>query len=107
MGFSIACSSFCPFCQFFHYNTPGGDSLHCGISTGLMSDRGQTRYCSGVEHKISASSAKPRICALMSTALVQGRIGIALRGTQTMQLSASCRELLAQFGHLVPQPTLI
>jgi len=35
----------------------------------------------------------------MST-LVQGRIGIALRvdGTQTVQLSASSRELLAQFG---------
>src|SRR5215471_16048748 len=40
----------------------------------------------------------------------KGRIGIALRlggavdGTQTVQLSASSRELLAQFGHLVPKP---
>ena len=47
----------------------------------------------------------------MST-LVQGRIGIALRlggavdGAQAVQLSASSRELLPQFSHLVPQPTL-
>src|SRR6516225_4891561 len=47
----------------------------------------------------------------MST-LVQGRIGIALRlggavdGAQAVQLSASSRELLAQFGHLVLQPAL-
>jgi hypothetical protein len=40
----------------------------------------------------------------------KGRIGIALRlggavdGTQTVQLSASSRELLAQFGHLVLKP---
>src|SRR6516162_1480761 len=27
----------------FHNNTSGGDSLHCGISTRPMSDRGQTR----------------------------------------------------------------
>ncbi|HKQ88975.1 MAG TPA: hypothetical protein VJS43_19615 [Candidatus Acidoferrales bacterium] len=39
-------------------------------------------------------------------ALVQGRIGIALRGTQAVQLSASSRELLAQLGHLVLQPAL-
>src|SRR5262249_51163209 len=42
----------------------------------------------------------------MST-LVQCRIGIALRfgsGTQALQLSASSRELLAQFGHLVLKP---
>ena len=44
----------------------------------------------------------------MST-LVQERIRIALRfgnGTQAVQLSASGRELLAQFGHLVLQPPL-
>ena len=34
MGFSIACSSSCPFCQFFTITRAGGDSLHCGISTG-------------------------------------------------------------------------
>src|SRR5262245_34094822 len=36
------------------------------------------------------------------------RIGIALRvdGTQTVQLSASSRELPAQFGHLILQPAL-
>src|SRR5262249_38670841 len=42
-------------------------------------------------------------------ALVQGRIGIALRfgsGAQAAQLSAGSRELLAQRGHLVPQPAL-
>ena len=42
-------------------------------------------------------------------ALVQGRIGIASRigsVTQAVQLSASSRELLAQFGHLVPQLAL-
>jgi len=39
-------------------------------------------------------------------ALVQGRVGIALRGTQAVQLSASGRELLAQCGHLVLQLAL-
>ncbi|HKD90932.1 MAG TPA: hypothetical protein VKB56_03485 [Terriglobales bacterium] len=29
-----------------------------------------------------------------------------MRGTQAVQLSASSRELLAQFGHLVLQPAL-
>jgi hypothetical protein len=40
--------------------------------------------------------------------LIQGRVGIALRvdGTQAVQLAASSRELLAQFGHLVLQPAL-
>src|SRR5215470_17030059 len=33
-GVSIACSSSCPFCQFFTITRAGGDSLHCGISTG-------------------------------------------------------------------------
>ena len=37
-------------------------------------------------------------------ALVQGRVGIALRGTQAAQLSAGSRELLAQLGHLVLKP---
>src|SRR5262249_44845719 len=39
-------------------------------------------------------------------ALVQSRVGIALRvnGTQAVQLSAGSRELLAQFGHLVLKP---
>jgi len=39
-------------------------------------------------------------------ALVQSRVGIALRvdGTQAVQLSAGSRELLAQCGHLVPKP---
>src|SRR5215831_10307080 len=49
-----------------------------------------------------------RSARLIVYASVQARMGIALRvdGTQTMQLSASCRELLAQFGHVVLQPAL-
>src|SRR6516225_4639427 len=38
----------------------------CGSSTRLMTASGQNRSCSG-RHKISASSPKPDICALMST----------------------------------------
>jgi len=33
-------------------------------------------------------------------------MGIALRGTQAVQLSASSSELPAQFGHLILQPAL-
>ena len=54
----IACFEFCPFCQFFTVTTSGEDSLRCGISTGPMSDRGRLGSAL-VEHKISASSARP------------------------------------------------